>query len=68
MVWPQWNFASNVTLYSDILKGVLIILKSAVLIKDPVGLGQLDKEQMTKHNLNVLEGSKGWAAIAGVSE
>ena len=36
MVYPQWNFASNFTLYSDILKGVISILKSAVVVKDPI--------------------------------
>ena len=36
MAYPQLNFASNFTLYSDILKGVISILKSAVLVKDPV--------------------------------
>ena len=36
MLYPQENFASNFTLYSDILKGVISILKSAILVKDPV--------------------------------
>ena len=35
MLLSQLNFASSFTLYSDILKGVISILISAVLVKDP---------------------------------
>ena len=52
MVYPQRNFASNFTLYSDILKGVINILKSTVLVKDRVYLAKFG--DITKVSLKKL--------------